>query len=316
MPTAAQLLARLSAEAEDIAAAIEKRQTSLRSKVSAAERDLFLRLVEDVFMRLELSQGTIVNNTQNLLLLFRIDAVFNAWHTEVMDPLMSGFVADLLSISQLTGAYYGDMAAAKVIEDIATSNTLFRASLGIDEAGRMRKGGILYDISLVPAVRQEAKMLFLQAVQKTDATLKDLQTTVKDFIRGKAGQPGAINANFSGRASGYAYDLFNRVAEVKNEQFRENLNLQWFIYVGDIIKDSRAFCVKKAGKVFAVPEADNEWPKDKDLIGRGTGIPYTPRIDRGRWNCRHRIRYISEEMALQLDPDKVAAMKAKYSELN
>lgn len=85
-----------------------------------------------------------------------------------------------------------------------------------------------------------------------------------------------------------------------------------YLYVGDVIKDSRTFCRKKAGRIFAIQEADAEWPNDRDLIGRGSAIPYTPRIDRGRWNCRHRIRYITEEMAEKIDPAKVARIKQKY----
>ena len=187
MPTAAQLLARLSAQAEQIADAIEKRQAALRSSVSTAERDLFIRLVDDVFAELEFKNGIIVNNTQNLLLLYRLDNAFDAWQTEVINPLMRGFVADLFSIAEMTGAYYTDFAAEKVINDIATSNELLRASLGVDTRGNLIKGGLLAHISQLPAVRQEAKMLFLQEVQKTDATLKDLQKTMKDFLRGKSG---------------------------------------------------------------------------------------------------------------------------------
>ena len=128
MPTAAQLLARLSAQAEQIADAIEKRQAALRSSVSTAERDLFIRLVDDVFAELEFKNGVIVNNTQNLLLLYRLDNAFDAWQSEVVNPLMRGFVADLFSIAEMTGAYYTDFAAEKVINDIATSNELLRAS--------------------------------------------------------------------------------------------------------------------------------------------------------------------------------------------
>jgi hypothetical protein len=228
---------------------------------------------------------------------------------------MSNFVKDLFAIAEMTGIYYQDYAAEKIIQDIATSNELLRAALGIDTKGNLIKGSILADISGVPTVKQEAKALFLQSVT-SNQTFKELTKTFKDFIRGKEGNKGAINTYFNSRASGFAYDLFNKVAEVKNEQFRENLGLQYFIYVGDVIKDSRTFCIKKAGKVFAVIEADTEWPTDPDLIGKGSGIPYTPRIDRGRWNCRHRIRYISEELAKKLDPKKVAQIEQSYGVIN
>ena len=313
--SAAQLLARLSKDAQEIADAIERRQSSLSSSVSRAERDLFLRLIDEVFSDLEFSNGAIVNSIPNYLLLYRIDEVFDAWQTEVMNPLMRGFVQDLIAIADMTGMYYKDFAAEKIVNDIATSNELLRASLGIDARGNMIKGGMISDISKIPSVRQQAKMLFLQELQ-SGGTLKQLNATVKDFIHGHAKQPGAINANFNSKASGYAYDLFNKVAEIKNEQFRENLDLQYFIYVGGIIHDSRPFCIKKAGKVFAVIEADTEWPGDPDLPGKTSGIPYTPRIDRGRWNCRHRIRYITEELAFKIDPKKVEQIRQSYGVIN
>lgn len=309
------LISDLSKQAEEIQKAIEARQTSLSRQVSNAERELFLRLLDDIFSQLEFEQGAIAYNPSNLLLLSRLDTAFKNWQTEVMNPVMNEFAKDLFSIAEMTGIYYQDYAAEKIINDIATSNELIRAALGIDSKGNLIKGSILADISSVPTVKQEAKALFLQSVT-SNQTLKELTKTFKDFIKGKEGEKGAIHTYFNSRASGYAYDLFNKVAEIKNEQFRENLNLQWFIYVGDVIKDSRAFCVKKAGKVFAVVEADQEWPDDKDLIAKNSGIPYTPRIDRGRMNCRHRIRYISEELATKLDPKKVDQIKQYYGVVN
>jgi len=309
------LLTDLSKQAEQIQAAIDSRQESLGMDVSKAERELFLRLLDDIFSQLDFENGAIANNTGNYLLLTRLDNAFKVWQNEVMNPVMANFVKDLFAIAEMTGIYYQDYAAEKIINDIATSNELLRAALGIDSKGNLIKGSILADISGVPTVKQEAKALFLQSVT-SNQTFKELTKTFKDFIKGKEGNKGAINTYFNSRASGFAYDLFNKVAEVKNEQFRENLGLQYFIYVGDVIKDSRTFCIKKAGKVFAVIEADTEWPTDPDLIGKGSGIPYTPRIDRGRWNCRHRIRYISEELAKKLDPKKVAQIEQSYGVIN
>lgn len=305
------LISDLSKQAEQIQKAIEDRQTSLSRQVSNAERELFLRLLDDIFSQLEFGQGAIAYNPSNLLLLSRLDTAFKNWQTEVMNPVMSEFVKDLFAIAEMTGIYYQDYAAEKIINDIATSNELIRAALGIDSKGNLIKGSILADISSVPTVKQEAKALFLQSVT-SNQTLKELTKTFKDFIKGKQGQNGAINTYFNSRASGYAYDLFNKVAEIKNQQFAENLGLNWFIYVGTPVKDSRQFCLDKKGKVFAVVEALNEWPDDKNLIGKGSGIPYNPLIDRGRWNCTDRIRYISEELAMKLDPKKVAQIKESY----
>jgi hypothetical protein len=165
----------------------------------------------------------------------------------------------------------------------------------------------LWDVSNAAPVRDGLKNVILKGIQ-SGATLREFTAQIKDYVTGTPGTAGRLRTHYRT----YAYDLFNQVQEAKNEQFRRGLDLQWFLYVGDVIADSRVFCQKKAGRIFAVIEADTEWPKDPDLIGRSSGIPYNPRIDRGRWNCRHRIRYITEEMAEQIDAAKVKRIKQKY----
>ena len=313
--TPAQLIEKLSKQAEEITAAIDKRQTSLGVSIASAERELFSRLLEEITSELTFKTGVIENSVSNYLVLIRLDRAFDNWVNEVMNPVTREFVKDLFSVAEMTGAYYEGYAAEKLINDIATSNELLRAALGIDSKGNLIKGSIMADISSVSTVRTEIKQIALLGIN-SGQTLKEFSKSIRDYVKGVEKDGGAVNKFFKSRQSGYAYDLFNKVAEIKNEEFREQLNLKWLIYVGDIIQDSRAFCIKKAGKVFAVVEADTEWSSDPDLIGKGTGIPYTPRIDRGRWQCRHRIRYISNELAKQIDPKKVAQIEQSYGVIN
>ena len=313
--TPAQLIEKLSKQAEEITAAIDKRQTSLGVSIASAERELFSRLLEEITSELTFKNGVIENSVSNYLVLIRLDRAFDSWVNEVMNPVTREFVKDLFSVAEMTGAYYEGYAAEKLINDIATSNELLRAALGIDSKGNLIKGSIMADISSVSTVRTEIKQIALLGIN-SGQTLKEFSKSIRDYVKGVEKDGGAVNKFFKSRQSGYAYDLFNKVAEIKNEEFREQLNLKWLIYVGDIIQDSRAFCIKKAGKVFAVVEADTEWSSDPDLIGKGTGIPYTPRIDRGRWQCRHRIRYISNELAKQIDPKKVAQIEQSYGVIN
>jgi hypothetical protein len=312
MPTRAeQLLTQLSAEANEIADAIEKRQGALHRSIALAERDLFDRFLSQIVGDLSFTGGIVDNSVPNLLILYRIDRVFDLWQSEVMNTEMRGFVASLFEIADMTGAYYKELAVESVLESIAANNTRLRAALGIAEDGAVVRGSLLWGIANTAPVRQEARTVLLSAIQ-SGQTLKQLTKTIREFAVGRPKEDGAVNKFFNSRASGYAYDLFNQVAEIKNEQYRDSLDLRFFIYVGDVIKDSRPFCVKKAGKVFATIEADTEWPDDPSLPGKKSGIPYTPRIDRGRWNCRHRIRYISREMAVQLDPAKVRQIEESY----
>lgn len=310
MPTESEkLLSRLKKKADTITDAIDRGQRNLDKELQAMERVLFLALQDELFGQLKTEGGKLVMSRENLLLLLRVDASFNIWLREFQTGIVRDFAAQLLSIAALTGKMYTDMGAEALVREIAEDNAMLRAAIGIDADGLVIPGTILYDVSTVAQVRQDVKNVVLQAI-KQQQTLREFSTTLRDYVVSTPDADGRLKKYWRT----YAYDLFNQSTEIKNEQFRRGLDLQWFIYVGDVIKDSREFCRKKAGNVFSVVEADTEWPNDKDLIGKGSGIPYTPRIDRGRWNCRHRIRYISEEMAVTLNANKVKRIQGKYGQ--
>jgi hypothetical protein len=119
---------------------------------------------------------------------------------------------------------------------------------------------------------------------------------LKNLIQGSKDVDGAI----TGYWRQYAFDTYAKVREVNNLHFAQELGLKWFVYQGGIIKTSRDFCIKKNGKVFSDKEAQEQWPKDPDLIDKKRIASYRPLIDRGRNNCRHFLMWISEERAMEL----------------
>lgn len=308
MPNEAdKILLRLSRKADKITDAIDKRQRALGRKLTGLEKELFALLQLDLFGRLEFEKGKLVNSVENIALLVRIDRVFDRFRQQFLTGVLRDYVADLLEVSALTGEMYEGMATEALLRRITRDNAVLQAAIGVTNSGNVVQGSLLWEISQSNQVRQGVKNVVVSAIQ-SGQTLREFTRALRDYVQGSPGASGRLVTHWRT----YAYDVFNQAAEVKNEQFRRGLDLEWFIYVGDVIKDSRDFCRKKAGGVFAVIEADTEWPNDPDLIGKKSGIPYTPRIDRGRWNCRHRIRYITEEMAQELDAPKVERIKVKY----
>ncbi len=301
------LIADLSKKADRITDAIERKEATVDRALYVAERDLFALIVEQFISRLSIRDGIVENTAANLTILSQLDRVFDQFQREILGGAMPVFVDSLFEVVAMTGELYTGMEAATVLESITKDNAVIRAAIGVDNAGNVLRGTVLWDLSNAAPVRDGLKNVVLKAIQSGD-TLQAFTKSVKDYVTGTPGTQGRLRSYYRT----YAYDLFNQVQEAKNEQFRRGLDLQWFIYVGDVIKDSREFCARKAGKIFAVEEADKEWPNDPTLIGKSSGIPYTPRIDRGRWNCRHRIRYISREMAEQIDPAKVKRIQEKY----
>lgn len=300
------IITRLSREAERLTDFIDQRQRALDRRLAALERQMFEQIRDDLFVRLEIVDGKIANSVANLLLIARLDEIFAGLVNTGGVVLVGEFIREVLTAARLTVDYYSDFDEA-TLQRVLNDNAVLLAALGISAAGALIAGGIMADIANAAQVRQDIKTVLIGAI-KSGSTLSEVTKAAREYVTGTRETEGRLTRHWRT----YAYDLFNQAAEVKNEEFRRALNLQWFIYVGDVIRDSRQFCVKKSGKIFAAVEADAEWPKDPDLIGKTSGIPYTPRIDRGRWNCRHRIRYISEELAVQLDPKKVNFVKKKY----
>lgn len=302
-----QLFEKLSAPADLITEAIDSRQAALGRRLTDAERELYDLVLSDIVARLKTKDGKVLRNAKNLVLISAVDGVFDSWADGNLKDLTANFVSDILAMAEMTAAMYEGQADEKDLKDVANDNSFLLAALGVTASGEITKGSLMWEIYRASQIRQSLKNILLASIRR-GATLAQVGVTVKGYIRGTEKAEGIV----TGFWRTYAYDLFNQAAEIKNEQFRERLDLHWFIYVGGIIKDSRDFCIAKAGKVFADVEADTEWPKDPTLIGKNSGIPYTPRIDRGRWNCRHRIRYITRETAYQLAPQKVLEIEKKY----
>ena len=305
--TAREQLKRLEAKADAITEAIDRRTLALDRDVTRMERELFNLMRDELFASLQFVNGRLADTPENMLIVARIDAIFDRWQSLFQTRVLRDFVGSLLAVAALTGEMYRGMSAEGLFEEIARDTSKIYAAIGIDQNGTVLPGGVLWDVSRTPQVRQDVKNVVLQAIRQGQ-TLGAFQAALRGYVVSTPEATGRLKRYWRT----YAYDLFNQVTEVKNEQFRRGLGLQWFIYVGDVIKDSRQFCRAKAGKVFAVAEADAEWPRDPNLLGKKSGIPYVPRIDRGRWNCRHRIRYITEETARQLDPEKVERINERY----
>ena len=61
-------------------------------------------------------------------------------------------------------------------------------------------------------------------------------------------------------------------------------------YYGDVIRDSRPFCVEHAGQVFTDEEIESTWAGS--WKGKASGDPF---IVRGGYNCRHHWRPVFDE---------------------
>jgi hypothetical protein len=186
--------------------------------------------------------------------------------------------------------------SAKKLNDIAKGLGYISERIGISEKGNILKGSYLDSLSQNPEVRRELKNYVINSVagQKNYA---EYLRGMKELIVGNDQVEGTLQRYYRQ----FAYDTYNQVDSAINKNFADSLGLTHFIYTGSLIKNSREFCIKRAGKVFSIEET-KDWKDDPDLPGK-SNEDYNPLIDRGRWNCRHSIRYISQELACEMRPE-------------
>lgn len=118
-----------------------------------------------------------------------------------------------------------------------------------------------------------------------------------------------------------AYNVYQHYEAVYNLTFATGIRMTYFIYQGGIDNDSRDFCVAHSNKVWSIEESEqwkewtpyygiknNQFPEDYEIKQKDIyAVPdyldyegYNPLIDRGGYNCRHQLSFITENLALKL----------------
>jgi len=98
----------------------------------------------------------------------------------------------------------------------------------------------------------------------------------------------------------WTHDIYSQYQRIATNEVRKELGLNFAFYQGGLIGGSRRFCRDRNGKIFHESEilswANLDW-QGKQESG------YNPIADLGGYNCRHRLDWISDELAFRLRPD-------------
>jgi hypothetical protein len=151
------------------------------------------------------------------------------------------------------------------------------------------------DAELLKAMTNDSRVQLLQygvanAAEVSNATylavvtggsLDDLVMQTEQMLIGgtdKRGRP------LSMYAKTIASTNYMSVNNVVNKRVGERLGVDKWKYTGTTVRDSRPFCVERAGKVYTTEEI-NAWNK-LDWAGKAGDVW----VNCGGWNCRHTIR--------------------------
>ena len=279
---------------------IASRLDWLKKKVDRSQQILLNDLTSEFIGEFSTDDtGKLIANTRNMRLAIKLDKFFDTLDAETLRKINTQYGQDMLHLTPLSERYYNTMIpdAADAIKSIGEKVGFIETAIGIKD-GKIIKGGYLENVTRMPEVRQELKDYVIKSVANKKGYSEYLRG-MKEIVVGNKARDGMIERYYRQ----FAYDTFNQTDAAINKHYADSLELTWFVYGGGTIRTSREFCIKRSNKVYNTEETE-KWKCDPTLIGKPKGVKcdqkYNPLIERGRWNCRHSIRYITEDLACEL----------------
>ncbi len=300
----AQLFGRATRE-------MDARQRARIRQLRGIERELFEVLARRIVEELDRGRGTITTSRGSASIGTLIDAAFSSIERSGLKAFYKDAITDIFGIIGANDAYH--IALAPTVRNLGDKrlkamqkevDRLMRRRMGIDGRGRAIEGGLIDSLTNSSEVRTRVKEV-INAGAASGIPTGRLVRALEITLKGTRVDPGLLQRQFSP----LIFDTYQYLDRASSDAYATKLGLDAFIYAGGLIETSRDFCIKRNGKVFSRKEAEREWPKDPTLPRTkkeresGVLVGYDPLRDMGRWNCRHRIRFISDALAEQLRPD-------------
>lgn len=131
----------------------------------------------------------------------------------------------------------------------------------------------------------------LQRTIAGGTSYKDLRELLRRQIVGGGDESGRL----AGYAPGWADDAIHQFQRNYMEAISADLNLEYYLYGGTVIRTTRPFCQMKAGKYYSLKEVQG-WAS-RDWAGKIPGTnSQNIRTYLGGYRCRHRLIPVSEEI--------------------
>ena len=306
---------------------LDAAQGKLDSKILSYQQRLLDKILQEVIPALEVdASGNIKENLANIRLLQTLEKVIKDFTRDNKYVLGADIAKSMDKIATLGNKYFieslGDELSAMFPKIIADTKKLIDLRLGI-KGGKIVAGEFLDKVITSDELMTTIKQYLSKAITGK-MPRKQLLKELTAMVTGAGLKQGGYQRNFSR----FAHDLYLQYDAAYNKTIADRLGMTWFIYQGNLIKDSRDFCVAKRGKVYNAEDAA-EWDKWTPAKGIAAGefpatvngkpfvIPdslkaknqlnkvpsyigyegYSALIDRGGYNCRHILGWISDGLA-------------------
>lgn len=261
----------------------------LESRFEKLQKELYMNMTKSYLSQLEVEGDIIKFSERNLQATAEVERIVNEF-TRKTTPVFKWYVKRLIDVTGATEASYKSTATVEQLQEAKHLVRGITDKLGVDEKGNIIQGGLISRLSSLDTVRRDITNYLLQEVS-VGRSFGELLKGLSEYIVG--------NQNVNGVLLRYVktelHDMTMRFSQAIDNQYAKALQLQYFVYQGTRKDTTRDFCNERVNKCYHRNDVDS-WPKD---------LPYFPPNynfyeDRGGYNCRHRIAWVSNEMGQRL----------------
>jgi hypothetical protein len=258
-----------------------KKNIQISDRIMKSLNKVIYTSVIESLMGADIRDGKILYNETNINIIQslgqKVDRIKGP-----LDKLAKALFSGIKQVLDITGQ---DMAKYSTDAKYNSDNVLNKVKTHAATTIKTRA-----DLSLIYGDIKQSAIALLSKPDGTD--LVELRNLLKSKV--------VDNDLASKYFARWTHDIYFQYQRAGANELRKDIGLKFGIYQGGLIESSRDFCEERNGEVFHIDEI-MEW-ENLDFKGKPES-GYNPIIDLGGYNCRHRIDWISDELAFELKPE-------------
>lgn len=300
----------LESDFEKATAELTKRVEKVRSyeneilkKGRSVQKSIYTELLDKIISALDRDEnGIIKNSLKNYTITNKLNVILK---DNKLTDLRTYYINSIDNIALSNNKQFSVYYKTKTEIDKAISERVYRG-LGISKNKVVAGGYLDTSITLEP-LKRELNLEFYKALNGKQS-VADLKNNINTLVKGSKGKKGVLESHLDT----YATDSLNSVDSSISEMYSEDLGMDSFRYFGGLKNNTRDFCKHRNAKIITKLEA-SKWGTPKDNLGgytnkslglfHGKNKSYNPLVDRGGYNCRHKLNYISNDLAVLIRED-------------
>lgn len=248
----------------------------------------------DIISQMENMNGQLLSSLKNFQLIERLSTILQSSLSEgEYSQALHDYARELLRQGALTNQYY---------EMAFTDEFVFTPEYKIIQENAIKQTLSQFGTDAIQAQFIEPLKQQLGAVITSGSSMTEAIQNMTDYITG--------TPEVDGRLLRYvkqtAYDGFAIADRQYTTAVSNDLEAEWYLYEGGVLRDSRPFCVERHGHYYHIKEIE-KWA-NLDWQGKRAGTnASTIFVFCGGYNCKHSLLPVSAKIVPLADIERVRA---------